>query len=70
MSSEYYMWSTNKQEILRGKKSFFKTALPFGSALQTLLKEFKFQALLLLVLTLTKILSLQQSYNLRVAPST
>lgn len=49
------------------KKSFFKRTLPFGSALQTVLKEFKFQALLLSALILAQILTLQQSYNLRVA---
>lgn len=50
-----------------GEKYFFQTAFLFGSALQTLLEEFKFQTLLLSALTLTQILSLQQSYNLRVA---
>lgn len=50
----------------QGKNLFFQTALPFGSAFQTLL-NFEFQALLLSALTLTQILSLQQNYNLRAA---
>lgn len=51
------------------KNLFFQTTLAFGSAFQILLKEFKLQALLLSALTLTQILSLQQSYNLKVAHS-
>lgn len=67
MSVKWVLCVAHQQAGNQRKKSFFKRTLPFGSALQTLLKEFKFQALLLSALILAQILTLQQSYNLRVA---